>query len=166
LCTLGEQSVGERPVDIMPDAPLSVAIDTMEKSMSTNTILLVARVLLSFMFILSGVMKFGSIGGTAGYIASVGLPAATALAWLAAIFETFAGLAILVGYQTRIAAYLLAAFCVFAGYVFHFNPADQMQFISFMKNLTIAGGFLALSESGAGAWSVDARMPRGRLAAA
>jgi putative oxidoreductase len=132
--------------------------------MSNNVILLIGRILLSFMFIMSGLSKFGDIGGTAGYIGSVGLPAATALAWLAAIFETVAGIAILVGFQTKIAALLLAAFCVFAGYVFHFQPEDQMQMISFMKNLTIAGGFLALYVSGPGSLSVDART--GKLATA
>lgn len=125
--------------------------------MSNSVILLIGRILLSVMFIMSGLQKFGGIEGTAGYIGSVGLPAATALAWLAAIFETVAGIAILVGFQTRIAALLLAAFCVFAGYVFHFQPEDQMQMISFMKNMTIAGGFLALYVSGPGTLSVDAR---------
>ncbi len=130
--------------------------------MSNSVILLIGRILLSVMFIMSGLQKFGAIEGTAGYIGSVGLPAGTALAWLAAIFETVAGIAILVGFQTKIAALLLAAFCVFAGYVFHFQPEDQMQMISFMKNLTIAGGFLALYVSGPGSLSVDART--GKLA--
>ncbi|MFN3546599.1 MAG: DoxX family protein [Mesorhizobium sp.] len=125
--------------------------------MSNSVILLIGRILLSVMFIMSGLQKFGGIEGTAGYIGSVGLPAPVALAWLAAIFETVAGIAILVGFQTKIAALLLAAFCVFAGYVFHFQPEDQMQMISFMKNLTIAGGFLALYVSGPGSLSVDAR---------
>jgi putative oxidoreductase len=132
--------------------------------MSNSVILLIGRILLSVMFIMSGLQKFGAIEGTAGYIGSVGLPAATALAWLAAIFETVAGITILVGFQTKIAALLLAAFCVFAGYVFHFQPEDQMQMISFMKNLTIAGGFLALYVSGPGALSLDARS--GKLATA
>lgn len=122
-----------------------------------NVVLLVARVLLSFMFIMAGLQKFGDIAGTAGYIGSVGLPAGTALAWLAAIFETLAGLAILVGFQTRAAAWALAVFCVFAAVVFHYIPADMMQMMIFSKNVTIAGGFLALAVAGAGAYSVDAR---------
>jgi putative oxidoreductase len=125
--------------------------------MNNNAILLVARILLSVIFIMAGLQKFGGIDGTAGYISSVGLPASTLLAWLAAIFEVVAGVAILVGFQTRLAAYALAAFCVFTGLVFHFNFADQIQSILFMKNLAIAGGFLALATSGAGALSVDGR---------
>ena len=130
--------------------------------MSNSLILLIGRILLSVMFIMSGLQKFGAIEGTAGYIGSVGLPAATALAWLAAIVETVAGIAVLVGFQTKIAALLLAGFCAVAGYFFHFQPEDQMQMISFMKNLTIAGGFLALYVSGPGSLSVDART--GKLA--
>ncbi len=131
--------------------------------MSNNLILLVGRILLSVMFILAGLQKFGGIEGTAGYIGSVGLPAPTALAWLAAIFETLVGIAILVGFQTKAAALLLAAFCVFTGFAFHYAPADQMQMIMFMKNVTIAGGLLALFVAGPGALSVDAR--RGGAAA-
>ena len=122
-----------------------------------NLILLVARLLLSFMFIMAGLSKFGDIAGTAGYIGSVGLPAPTALAWLSGLFEALVGPAILVGFQTRIAAWLLAACCVFTGFMFHYAPADMMQMTMMMKNLTIAGGLLALSVAGAGAWSIDAR---------
>ncbi|WP_193177114.1 DoxX family protein [Oricola nitratireducens] len=129
--------------------------------MSNSLILLVARILLAFIFILSGWGKFFAIDGTAGYIASVGLPAATLLAWAAAIFELAGGIAILVGFRTRETAWALAAFSVFTGFAFHFHPADQMQMIMFMKNLAMAGGFLALANAGAGALSLDAR--RGAL---
>ena len=123
----------------------------------SNTLLLIGRILLSVVFIMAGLSKFVSIEGTAGYISSVGLPAGIALAWLAAIFETLAGIAILIGFQTRIAAWLLAAFCVFTAVVFHYAPADQMQMTMFMKNITIAGAFLILSVAGPGTLSVDAR---------
>ena len=86
----------------------------------------------------------------------------TALAWAAAIFEVAAGIAILVGFQTKYAALALAAFCVFTGLVFH-GGADQMQQIMMFKNIGLAGGFLALAAAGAGAWSVDAK--RGLAAA-
>jgi putative oxidoreductase len=122
-----------------------------------NTILLVARILLSIMFIMAGLQKFGDIGGTAGYISSVGLPAGTVLAVLSGLFEVVGGIAILIGYQTRIFAWLLAAFSIVASLFFHFNFADQMQTLLFMKNITLAGGFLALSVAGAGAYSIDGR---------
>jgi putative oxidoreductase len=122
-----------------------------------NALLLAARVLLSFMFVMAGAQKFGDLGGTAGYIASVGLPAGLVLSPLSAVFEVVAGVAILIGFQTRFAAWLLAAFCAFTAFIFHYAPDDMMQTLLFTKNLTIAGGFLALSVAGAGAWSVDAR---------
>ncbi|MCB1465011.1 MAG: DoxX family protein [Nitratireductor sp.] len=125
--------------------------------MSNNLILLIARILLSVIFILAGVTKFGAIDGNAQYIASVGLPAPTLLAWAAAIFETVAGLFILAGFLTRYTSLALAAFCVFTGFMFHYAPADQMQMVMFMKNLAIAGGFLVLSLAGPGSISVDAR---------
>lgn len=125
--------------------------------MSNSVALLIARLLLSVMFIMAGLQKFGSIDGTAGYIGSVGLPAPAALAWLSAIFETLAGIAILIGFQTRIAAILLALFCIVTALFFHTNFADMSQMLFFMKNVTIAGGFLALYAAGAGSISVDAR---------
>lgn len=125
--------------------------------MNNNVTLLVARILLSVMFIMAGLQKFGDIAGTAGYISSVGLPAATPLAVLSGLFEVLAGIAILIGFRTRIAAYLMAAFCIVASLIFHTNFADMSQMLFFMKNVTIAGGFLALSVAGAGAYSLDAR---------
>jgi putative oxidoreductase len=122
-----------------------------------NLLLLVARILLSFMFIMAGFQKFGDLAGTAGYIGSVGLPAATLLAPLSGALEVLAGLAVLVGFQTRIASWVLAAFCAVAAIFFHFVPGDMMQMMMFSKDLTIAGGFLALSVAGAGAWSADGR---------
>lgn len=133
--------------------------------MSNSVVLLVARILLSFMFIMSGLQKFGGIEGTAGYISSVGLPAATLLAWAAAIFETVVGIAILVGFQTKVSALAMAAFCAFLAFMFHYAPADQMQMIMFSKNLTIAGGLLALFVAGPGSLSLDARRGGGLVTA-
>ena len=127
--------------------------------MSNSILSLVSRIFLAIVFIPAGLQKFGGIEGTAGYISSVGLPAGTALAWIAAIFEVVAGIAILVGFQTRIASLLLAAFCLFTGFVFHYlnGGGDQMQMIMFLKNIGLAGGFLSLAVAGAGAYSVDAK---------
>lgn len=125
--------------------------------MNANVTLLFARILLALIFIMAGLGKFADIGGTAGYIGSVGLPAATLLAWLSAIFETAGGLAILIGFRTRETAWALAAFCVVSALIFHNNFADQMQMIMFMKNLAMAGGFLVLSVAGPMSLSLDAR---------
>ena len=149
----------------------------MPNTATTNLLLLAARILLSAMFILSGYTKLLDPAGTAGMIAGAGLPAATALAYLAGIFELLLGLFVLVGFQTRISAVLLAAFAAFTGLVFHSGAINVPDFpaaanglltmfngLMMMKNLTIAGGFLALAAAGAGAYSVDGR--RGSVAVA
>jgi len=125
--------------------------------MNSATTLLLARILLAAIFILAGLNKFGNIEGTAGYIGSVGLPMGTLLAWGTAIFEVVAGIAILIGFQTKLVCWALAAFCIVSAAIFHNNFGDQIQFILFMKNLAMAGGFLALSVAGAGSLSVDAK---------
>lgn len=121
----------------------------------TNVSLLVARLLLALLFILAGFGKLSDVPGFAGFMASGGVPAF--LAWPVVLFEILGGLAILVGFQTRIVALALGAFSVLAGLLYHFDPADQMQMTMLLKNLAIAGGFLLLAQTGSGAWSVDGR---------
>jgi putative oxidoreductase len=113
------------------------------------------RLFLSLIFILGGVSKFGNLAGTGAYMQSAGVPSALALP--AAAFELLAGLAILVGWQTRITALLLAGFCLLTAVLFHSNFADQTMMVMFMKNLGLAGGFLQLYAHGAGSMSLDAR---------
>lgn len=119
--------------------------------------ILLGRVLLAAIFLLSGFGKLTAIAGTAGYFGSLGLPLPTVTAIVVGLIELLGGLAILVGFQTRIVAWVLAVLTVATGLVAHMNWADQMQMISFLKNLAIAGGFIALASSGAGAYSVDAK---------
>ena len=146
-------------------------------SSSNNAIILVARILLSFIFIYSGYGKLIDPAGTAGMITGAGLPAATALAYLAGLFELVAGLFVLVGFQTKITSWLLALFCVFTGVVFHSGTVavegwpegalgwiNALNGIMMMKNITLAGGYLLLATFGPGAYSVDAR--RGAAVAA
>jgi putative oxidoreductase len=124
---------------------------------NSSALVLIGRVLLSMMFILAGFAKLTAIGGTAGYFGSLGLPAPTIVAILVGLLELFGGLAVLVGYQTRIAAIALAVFTIAATAVAHLDFADQMQVLMLQKNLAIAGGFLALAAFGPGALSLDAR---------
>ena len=139
-------------------------------STTQNALVLVARILLSFMFILAGFGKLTDPAGTAGMIAGAGLPAATALSYLAGAFELVAGLAVLVGFQTKIAAWALAVFCVSTGLVFHSGTVavpgwpdaalgwiNTLNGIMMMKNITLAGAYILLATSGAGAYSLDAR---------
>jgi putative oxidoreductase len=130
-------------------------------------VVVVARVLLALMFILGGFSKFAGLEGTAGYIASKGLPLPGVLAFLTATLEVVGGIALAIGFQARIAALALALFTLLASILFHdfwAVPADQafVQQLMFMKNLAVAGGLLFVFSLGAGPASVDAR----RLAAA
>jgi putative oxidoreductase len=130
---------------------------------SLKTPLVVAgRVLLALIFVTSGFSKLTGIAGTAGYIASVGLPAASALAVGAGVLEVVAGLLLVVGFQARWAALALGVFTLLASVLFHAYwsaPADQqfMQQLMFMKNLAIAGGMFIVAAVGAGPFSLDAR---------
>jgi putative oxidoreductase len=117
---------------------------------------LLGRVLLALIFIVAGVGKISDPAGTAGYMQSVGLPGF--LVWPTIALEVLGGIAIIIGFQTRIAAFALAAFTLAAAALFHTNFADPMQSIMFMKNLSMAGGLLLLAASGATAWSVDKRV--------
>src|SRR5262245_688082 len=122
-----------------------------------NVIVLIGRILLAVIFILAGFGKLTDISGTAAYFAMYNLPAGTAAAIVAGLIELLGGLAILVGFQTRIAAWVLAAFSVATALIAHTAWSDMMQLIHFQKNLAIAGGFLVLATYGPGALSVDAR---------
>jgi putative oxidoreductase len=129
-------------------------------------LVLVGRVLLALMFVLSGFGKLTGIEGTAGYIASAGLPMATALAVIVGLLEFLGGLALMAGFHARWAALALGLFTLVASLLFHnfwAMPADKafMQQLMFMKNLSIAGGMFVVAALGAGPLSVDARRAAG-----
>ena len=146
-------------------------------SSTNNIIILVARILLAFMFIFAGFGKLADPAGTVGMIAGAGMPAATALAYLAGLFEFVAGLAVLVGFQTKIAGWAIALFCIFTGVMFHSGTVavpgwpdaalgwiNTLNGIMLMKNVTLAGAYILLATYGPGLYSVDAR--RGKVAIA
>jgi putative oxidoreductase len=127
-----------------------------------NPLALAGRVLLSLMFVLAGIGKIGGFAGTAGYIASKGLPASELLTGLVILLEIGAGVALALGFLSRWAALALAAFTLIASLIFHAYwslPADQqmVQQLMFMKNIAIIGGLLFVAAFGPGAWSVDGR---------
>jgi putative oxidoreductase len=124
--------------------------------------ILIARILLALMFVLAGFGKLTGLEGTAGYIASKGLPLPMVLAAATGVLELVAGIMLIVGWQARWAALALALFTLLASVLFHnywAMPAEQqmMQQLMFMKNLAVSGGLLAIFGFGAGALSLDAR---------
>jgi putative oxidoreductase len=120
----------------------------------------VGRILLSLMFILAGLSKIGSYAGTQGFMESAGVPGA--LLPLVIALEVLGGLAVLLGWQARVASFLLAGFTLLSTLLFHFKLGDQMQYLLFMKNVAIAGGFLMIVANGAGAFSIDTILHRNR----
>ena len=117
---------------------------------------LTGRVLMSSIFIMAGISKISGYAGTQGYMESMGVPGA--LLPLVILLEIGGGLAVLLGWQTRIAAFLLAGFTVLSALIFHADLGDQMQFILFMKNLAMAGGLMFLVAGRRHDWSIDAKL--------
>jgi putative oxidoreductase len=115
------------------------------------------RILISYMFLTAGFAKISGYAGTQGYMEAMGVPGG--LLPLVIALEVLGAIAIIVGFQTRLAAGVLAAFTLAAAVLFH-SGADQMQQLLFWKNVAVAGGFLFLVARGAGGWSVDARRDR------
>lgn len=120
-----------------------------------SVVVLLGRVFLAAIFIMAGFGKLSDIAGTAGYFASMNLPVPNITAVVVAVVELLGGIAVLVGFKTRIAAWLLAIFCVASAFVAHMNWADMGQLINFQKNISMAGGFLVLAAFGPGALSID-----------
>jgi putative oxidoreductase len=143
------------------DRSRNMSANTSTASAATTTnagvAILVARVFLSILFILAGFSKLTAIAGTAGWFGSIGLPMPTATAVLVGLVELLGGLAILVGFQTRIAAIVLALFVLGATAVAHLDFSQAGNALMLQKNLGLAGGFILLAVLGAGALSLDGR---------
>ena len=116
---------------------------------------LAGRILLALIFVLASIGKIKDPAGTIGYMQSAGLPAI--LLWPTIALELLGGLAIIVGFQTKLVAYALAIFTIVAAALFHSTFADQVQMLMFMKDISIAGGLLILAVSGATFLSIDGR---------
>ena len=126
----------------------------MNSKILNNFSMLTGRAMLATVFILAGFSKLGAgYAGTQAYMESVGLPGLLLPAVIA--LEIVGGLALLIGFQTRIVALLLARFTVSAAVLFHSDFSQQMQMILFMKNIGLTGGFLVLIAQGPGDWAFD-----------
>lgn len=121
---------------------------------------LLGRMLIGLPFLLSGLSKLGAYEGTVGYIASVGLPAATLAYIVAVAIEAGGGLLLIAGYRARAVSLVMALFSLATAVLFHNQLADQNQMIHFLKNVMMAGGLLQITFFGAGALSLDAGSPR------
>ena len=118
-----------------------------------NLIDLIARFLISALFLLSAYNKIFSIDGTMSWMEGFGVPGFLLYPTIA--LEIILPLFIIIGYQARVSAGLLAVFCVVTALIFHYDFIDQVQTIAFLKNLGLAGGFLFILANGTKDWAID-----------
>jgi putative oxidoreductase len=138
---------------------------TMQQNVS-----LAGRILLSVIFLLSGITKIMHWSATADSMAAHGMGAVGLLLAGAILVEVLGGLALLLGWQMRAAAvvlflYLIPTTLIFHNFWAHQGAEHQNQMIHFLKNLAIMGGLLEACAFGAGGWSLDALLARRRFAA-
>jgi putative oxidoreductase len=127
---------------------------------SNSVVPLIGRILVSFIFISSGLMKLGTFSMMEGYVAAKGLPLPAVSLGIAAAIEIFGGLAVLLGFQARLAAWVLFIFLIPTTVLFHnfwvmSGEAKMDNQGHFFKNVAIMGGLLFLAAFGAGAYSID-----------
>ena len=119
----------------------------------TNILDLVARILISALFLLNGVFKISNYDGTVGWMEGFGIPGVLIIP--AIILEIVGPILIILGYKAKIAAGLLSLFCIATAVIFHNDFSDQMQLGSFLKNIALAGGCLFIFINGTKDFSFD-----------
>ena len=119
----------------------------------TNILDLVARILISALFLLNGVFKISNYDGTVGWMEGFGIPGILLIP--AIILEIVGPILIILGYKAKIAAGFLGLFCIATAFIFHNDFSDQMQLGSFLKNIALAGGFLFIFINGTKDFSLD-----------
>jgi putative oxidoreductase len=131
-------------------APVSKAVQNVSE--------LAGRLFLSALFVVSGLGKITAYSGTAAYMSALGVTGA--LLPLAIVTEIAGAAAIIVGWNTRLVAFLLAGYSLLTAILFHSNFSEQIEMVMFLKNVSIAGGLLLLVANGAGPLSLDRRAAR------
>jgi len=112
-----------------------------------------ARAALAAILIISGLSKIGTFEVTQAYMETFDLPGALLGPTIA--FQLLAGLALLLGFGARQAAFVLAGFCIATALIFHSDFGDQIQQIMFLKNVAMAGGLLFLARDGSPSFSLE-----------
>ena len=122
----------------------------------TNIFDLLARILISALFLINGIFKITNYDGTLDWMEGYGMPGVLLIP--AIILEILGPILIIIGYQTKITAALLSLFCLATAVIFHNDFSNQMQLTSFLKNIAIAGGFLFLVINGSKKFSLDDKL--------
>ena len=124
--------------------------------MLANVLDLVGRIFISSIFLLSGINKIQNYEGSHEWMESLGVPGILLIP--AIVLEILAPILIIVGYQVKISAALLSLFCIATAIIFHTDFSNQMQLVSFFKNIGLAGGFLFLVIYGVKDFSLDKKL--------
>ena len=118
-----------------------------------NVLDLVGRIFISALFLISAFNKIFNLDGSIGWMEGFGVPGF--LIFPAIAVEIILPVLVIVGYRARLAAGVLAVFCLMTAFLFHFDFANQSQLVSFLKNIGLAGGFLFIVANGTKDWAVD-----------
>ena len=118
-----------------------------------NILDLIGRILISALFLISAFNKIFNLEGSMSWMEGFGVPGFFIFPAIA--IEMILPVLVIVGYQARIAAGILAIFCLATAFIFHFEFSNQSQLISFLKNIGLAGGFLFIVANGTKDWAVD-----------
>ena len=119
----------------------------------TNILDLIARIFISALFLLNGVFKISNYDGTVGWMEGFGIPGILIIP--AIILEIVGPILIILGYKAKIAAGFLSLVCIATAVIFHNDFSDQVQLVSFLKNIALAGGFLFIFINGTKDFSLD-----------
>jgi putative oxidoreductase len=121
----------------------------------------IGRILLSLIFVLSGIGKLGAIAATSAHMASAGIPYSHDLVWGAVALELGGGILLIVGLLTRLVGFALFFYTLTLAVVFHAywtmtGAAAHAQYSVFFEHIAIMGGMLYVVAFGAGPYSIDA----------
>ena len=122
----------------------------------TNIFDLLARILISALFLINGIFKITNYDGTLDWMEGYGMPGVLLIP--AIIFEILGPILIIIGYKTKITAAFLSLFCLATAVIFHNDFSNQMQLTSFLKNIALACGFLFLVVNGSKKFSLDNKL--------
>ena len=126
-----------------------------------NILDFLGRIFISALFLISAYNKIFNLDNSMSWMEGFGVPGF--LLYPAIFFEVILPVFVIIGFNARISAGLLAIFCIVTAFLFHFDFSDQGQTISFLKNIGLSGGFLFIVVNGTKEWSVDKKKKFVRL---
>ena len=118
-----------------------------------NVLDLLGRIFISALFLISAFNKVFNLEGSISWMEGFGVPGF--FIYPAIVIEIILPVLVIVGYKARLAAGVLAIFCLMTAFLFHFDFSNQTQLVSFLKNIGLAGGFLFIVANGTKNWAVD-----------